>query len=80
MTTRKKDIDNNFLKQAFIATCKNRASESIITNSMKIYGNIASDDRLASLWKTYQRKYPYASDIDFEIILGSLKVLMEMAV
>ena len=26
------------------------------------------------------QKYPYASDIDFEDVLGSLKVLMEMAV
>ena len=80
LTTRKRDINNNVLKQAFLATCKSRQSESIIANSMKIYENIATDERLASLWKTYQQKYPYAFDIDFEDVLGSLKVLMEMAV
>ena len=80
LTTRKRDINNNVLKQAFLATCKSRQSESVIANSVKIYENIATDERLASLWKTYQQKYPYAFDIDFEDVLGSLKVLMEMAV
>ena len=80
LTTRKRDINNNVLKQAFLATCKSRQSESVIANSVKIYENIATDERLASLWKTYQQKYPYASDIDFEDVLGSLEVLMEMVV
>ena len=80
LTTRKKDIDNNVLKQAFLATCKSRQSESVIANSVKIYENIATDERLASLWKIYQQKYPYSCDIDFEDVPDSLKVLMEMAI
>lgn len=80
LNARKKDIDNHVIKQAFLATCKNRQSESIIGNGMKIYGNIAMDERLASLWKTYQQKYPYAKDVDFDDVLNSLKALIEMAV
>ena len=80
LTARKKDIDRNALKQAFLATCKNRQSESVVTDAMKIYNNIANDARLASLWKNYQQKYSYAADIGFEDVLRSLKMLIEMAV
>ena len=78
LTARKKDIDEDTLKQAFLATCKNRQSEGVIANSMKIYDSIATDARLASLWKTYQQKYPYAKDMDFNRVLGGLKSLLEM--
>ena len=77
LTTRKKDINNNVLKQAFLATCKSRQSESVIANSIKIYGNIATDARLSSLWKVYQQKYSYATDIEFEDVLVSLKELLK---
>lgn len=77
LITRKKEIDNDVLRRAFLETCKNRASESVIANSMKIYSNIAADKRLASLWKAYQQKYPYVSDINFENALQSLNILIE---
>ncbi len=80
LTARKNEIDTSTLKQAFLATCKNRQSESVIENSTKIYNNIATDEHLASLWKDYQQKYPYANDISFEDVLGSFNTLMKMAV
>lgn len=79
LIARKNEIDTSTLKLAFLATCKNRQSESVIENSTKIYHNIATDEHLASLWKAYQQKYPYANDISFEDVLGSLKELIEKA-
>lgn len=80
LTARKNEIDTSTLKQAFLATCKNRQSESVIENSTKIYNNIATDEHLASLWKAYQQKYTYANDINFDDVRGSLNTLIKMAV
>ena len=80
LTAREKEINGDLLKQAFLSTCKNRKSESVVADAMKIYHNIVNDARLASLWKNYQQKYPYANDIDFEDVLGSLIMLIEMAI
>ncbi len=74
----KKDISNDILQQAFLATCKNRQSESIVNNSQKIYKNIASDEHLPSLWKAYQNKYSYAHDINFDDVLSSLNALLKL--
>lgn len=71
-------IDKTTFGQAFTATCKNRQSESVIGNATKIYGTIASDEKLTSLWNAYQQKYPYAKGIEFNLVLKSLKSLLEI--
>ena len=80
LTTRDKNINKNIIKQAFFETCKNRQTENLTENARKIYGSIADDDRLASLWSIYQQKYPYAEDLGFKDVLGSLMLLLEMIV
>lgn len=74
----KDKIDPATLKSAFEATCRNRHSGNVMTDSMKIYETVAGDSRLAELWNAYRRKYPYAEDIDFRTVLASLKQLLEM--
>ncbi len=76
----KKDISNDILQQAFLATCKNRQSENVINTAQKIYDSIASDEHLASLWKAYQNKYPYAHDINFDDVLSSLNALLKLVI
>ena len=80
LITRNKDIDKNIIKQAFFETCKNRQTENLTENARKIYGSITDDDRLASLWSSYQQKYSYAKDLDFKDVLGSLMLLLEIIV
>ena len=80
LITRNKDIDKNIIKQAFFETCKNRQTENLTENARKIYGSIADDDRLASLWSSYQQRYPYVDDLSFDVVLDSLKRLLNVAI
>ena len=80
LTARNKDINKEIIKQAFSETCKNRQTENLTENAMKIYDSIADDDRLVSLWSSYQQKYSYAEDLSFDDVLGSLRVLLEVVV
>ena len=80
LTTRDKNINKNIIKQAFFETCKNRQTENLTENARKIYGSIADDDRLASLWSSYQQRYPYVDDLSFDVVLDSLKRLLNVAI
>lgn len=77
-TTRKKEIDNTILNHAFYATCKHRQSELVIANMQSIYNIIATDKKLASLWISYQRKFPYARSISFDTVLLSLNAVIQL--
>ena len=78
LTSHKRDIDGEILKRAFHATCENRKTENIIDNLKSIYESIACDERLYLLWLSYQRKYSYSKDIDFDSILMSLDTLLKL--
>lgn len=70
-----RDIDEAVLRNAFDATCKKRNTESLKTEGPQIMNAIETDGQLHTLWKSYQKKYPYASDIDFEDAIDSTKSL-----
>ena len=76
LTSRKKEINKEIFKQAFLATCKSRQCENLITNLVKIYDNIKTNERLTLLWNSYQNKYPYAKNITFQDILQSVQTLI----
>lgn len=71
-----KAIDSTVLKKAFSATCKKRGSENLKYDCRKIVADIADDERMRSLWKSYQKKYLYAQSISYEDIINSAELLL----
>lgn len=71
------EIDENVLKDAFKATCKKRETENLKAEGSKIITAIEGDVQLHNLWKSYQKKYPYATDISYEDIMESTKSLFD---
>ena len=69
------EIDENVLKDAFEATCKKRETENLKVEGSQIITAIEEDVQLHTLWKSYQKKYPYAADISYEDIMESTKHL-----
>lgn len=69
------EIDENVLKDAFEATCKKRETENLKVEGSQIITAIEEDVQLHNLWKSYQKKYPYAADISYEDIMESTKHL-----
>ena len=68
-------IDVDMLKKAFEVTCKKRDTEILQIDGSKIIKNISGDAQLQILWKSYQSKYSYASNIKYEEVIESLKKL-----
>ena len=71
------EIDENVLKDAFKATCKKRETENLKAEGSQIITAIEGDVQLHNLWKSYQKKYPYAADISYEDIMESTKSLFD---
>ena len=69
------DIDADILKKAFDATCKKRNTENLKEEAPKIIASVSDDVQLHTLWKSYQKKYPSASDISYEDIVESTQLL-----
>lgn len=70
------DIDYVVLRKAFDATCNKRGTENIFSKAMKIFTNIRYDKHLHTLWKEYQKKYPYAINISYDDIMENLEFLL----
>lgn len=71
------EIDENVLKDAFKATCKKRETENLKAEGSQIITAIEGDVQLHNLWKSYQKKYPYAADISYKDIMESTKSLFD---
>lgn len=69
------DIDADILKKAFETTCKKRSTENLKEEAPKIMAAVSDDVQLHTLWKSYQKKYPYAADISYEDIIESTQFL-----
>ena len=71
-------IDIEVLKQAFMATCNKRNTKDLTISGTQILNSITHDDRLNSLWNSYQQKYEYAREISFEAAIDKAFLIYEM--
>lgn len=66
-------------KAAFLATSKKRNSIQLITEGNRILKEIADSEVMHGLWKSYQKKFSYAEDISWEMVMDSIEKLFEQA-
>lgn len=66
-------------KAAFLATSKKRNSIQLITEGNRILKEIADSEVMQGLWKSYQKKFSYAEDISWEMVMDSIEKLFKQA-
>lgn len=66
-------------KAAFLATSKKRNSIQLITEGNRILKEIADSEVMQGLWKSYQKKFSYAEDNSWEMVMDSIEKLFEQA-
>lgn len=70
-------VDTDKFIAAFRATCQRRNSGAVIANSSKIIDSISDNKNLITLWQNYQKKFPYAAGISWEMVMNAIKVLYD---
>lgn len=68
-------IDYEILGQALAATSKKRGSEALLTESEEVFDEIEGSDVMQKLWKSYQKKFSYASDISWHSVMESIRCM-----
>jgi predicted nucleotidyltransferase component of viral defense system len=71
-----KNVNVDDFKAAYEATCQKRESLHLIGNEEKIIDIIARDSKLKDQWTNYQKKFSYASDINFGKTINCAKTLI----
>lgn len=66
------DYDRHILPKAIWATFENRASMEILGNWHEIVEAIKASDFQRQQWERYRKKAPYAANVTFNEVIGSL--------
>ena len=70
-------VNKAVLKDAFAATCKKRGTDHLQEQAEEIIKIIEADEQLQVLWRAYQKKYSYATDIDYASVISGVRKLMD---
>lgn len=68
-------INMEQLKAAFLATSKKRNSVQLIADGNRILKEIENSEVMQGLWKSYQKKFSYAEDISWKMVMDSIEKL-----
>ena len=70
-----RSINIEQFKAAFLATSKKRNSVQLVTEGNKILKEIVDSGVMQGLWKSYQKKFSYAEDISWKMVMDSIEKL-----
>ena len=76
---REQPYDTNVFREALHATAVHRGTAEKIADQETIVTLISGSDDLRDMWEKYRKKFPYAKDISYEDVLGSLRRLLELS-
>ena len=68
-------IEPTVLRDAFTNTSKKRGSSAVIGDAALILNEIRDSFQMVALWKNYQRKFDYASDVAWDDVMGTVRKL-----
>lgn len=65
----------SILRDAFIATAEKRGTLMQMKDVVSALDEIEQSPVMERFWESYQKKYPYAADFSWHIVMGSVKSL-----
>lgn len=71
----RQEIDYTTLQKALSATSIKRESTELMKDAEKVLTTLNESSQMQNLWKSYQRKFPYAADYSWTDIMWSARKL-----
>lgn len=68
-------LDEQVLGEALQATAKKRGTERYLSDAADILNEVQNDPNMQKLWNAYQKKFSYAEDISWDMVMESIKEL-----
>ena len=68
-------LNRQTLYDALLATAKKRGTERHLAEAMDVLNEVESSPVMQKLWESYRRKFSYAADLEWSIIMGTVRSL-----
>ena len=68
-------LNRQTLYDALLATAKKRGTERHLAEAVDILNEVESSPVMQKLWESYRRKFSYAADLEWSIIMGAVRSL-----
>ena len=68
-------LNRQTLYDALLATAKKRGTERHLAEAVDVLNEVESSPVMQKLWESYRRKFSYAADLEWSIIMGSVRSL-----
>ena len=71
--------DLQTLYDALLATAKKRGTERHLTEAVDVLNEVESSPVMQKLWESYRRKFSYAADLEWNIIMRAVRSLYALS-
>lgn len=68
-------LNRQTLYDALLATAKKRGTERHLAEAVDVLNEVESSPVMQKLWESYRRKFSYAADLEWSIIMGTVRSL-----
>ena len=72
-------LNRQTLHDALLATAKKRGTERHLAEAMDVLNEVESSPVMQKLWESYRRKFSYAADLEWSIIMGAVRSLYALS-
>lgn len=73
-------LDAQVLGEALQTTAKKRETERYLNDAIEIFNEVQNDFSMQKLWNAYHKKFSYAEDISWDMVMESIRELYCMSV
>lgn len=68
-------LNHEVLGQALLATARKRETLQNLPDAEEVFGEVESSAVMQKLWKAYQKKFSYASGVEWNVVMASVRML-----
>ena len=72
-------MNTKILGEALQATARKRETEYHLKDALEIFEEVQNAPDMEKLWTSYQKKFSYAEDISWEMVMKSVRELYQMS-
>ena len=72
-------LNRQTLYDALLATAKKRGTERHLAEAVDVLNEVESSSVMQKLWESYRRKFSYAADLEWNIIMGAVRSLYALS-
>ena len=72
-------LNHSDLRAALLATARRRGTERYLADAPAVIDEVEADPNMEGLWRAYQRKFAYAADLSWHVVMDSVRSLYRLA-